>query len=441
MTQQDNPPTNQNLPEDEMQQHTGVFEKLVYAIRQLLTVVILPLAILGGGVYYAKYLKDTGPKTERREKKHNAPLVEVQTLTPTDETIIVHAMGTVIPARQISLYPQVTGRIITMDDHLEPGGRFEMGQLMLKIDPADFELAVDQKQAEVAQVEADYRIEEGQQAISKREYELLGQDVSEQDRDLMLRKPQMQTMAAKLKIAKAQLQQSKLDLQRTQITAPFNALVMERNVNVGSHVTTGTNLTQLVGTDIYWVQVALPVDQLKWITIPTGDDTIGSDVRVYNEAAWGKGVYRAGKVVRMEGGLEEMGRMAQLIVAVDDPIAIKPQNSDTPALLLDSYVRVEIDGKTLHDVYKIPRTLVQHDDQIHIFKDNALDIRDIHIVHRGPESVLVQKGLQPDEQLITSDLSAPVQDMPLRTEASSRLARTEAEAQAQTPSPAKASEQ
>jgi RND family efflux transporter MFP subunit len=312
---------------------------------------------------------------------------------------------------------------------------------MLKIDPADFELAVDQKQAEVAQVEADYRIEEGQQAISKREYELLGQDVSEQDRDLMLRKPQMQTMAAKLKIAKAQLQQSKLDLQRTQITAPFNALVMERNVNVGSHVTTGTNLTQLVGTDIYWVQVALPVDQLKWITIPTGDDTIGSDVRVYNEAAWGKGVYRAGKVVRMEGGLEEMGRMAQLIVAVDDPIAIKPQNSDTPALLLDSYVRVEIDGKTLHDVYKIPRTLVQHDDQIHIFKDNALDIRDIHIVHRGPESVLVQKGLQPDEQLITSDLSAPVQDMPLRTEASSRLARTEAEAQAQTPSPAKASEQ
>lgn len=436
--QQDKPQT--DFPDQSLDQTTGI-EKFVYVIRQLITVVILPIAIIGGGVYCAMYLKDSGPKAERRERKHNAPMVDVAKLTPTDHTIVVHAMGTVIPSRKISLYPQVIGQIIEMDQRLEPGGHFQTGQIMLKIDPDDYQLAVDQKQAEVDQVQANYRIEEGQQAIAKQEFELLGQDVSETDRDLILRKPQLQTMAAKLKIAQAQLKQSKLDLKRTTIHAPFNAMVLERNVNVGSHITTGSALSQLVGIDTYWVQVSVPVDQLKWITIPSSQNEIGSSVRIYNEAAWGQKAFRTGHVVRLSGTLEEAGRMAQLIVAVNDPLALDSDISNKPSLIIDSYVRVEIQGTKLQNVFRVARTALQHDDTLHLYVDGQLDIRHVDIVHRAPKHVIIREGLSANEMLITSDISAPVAQMPLRTESSNQLAKTGQANDPQTAKPTKASEQ
>lgn len=439
MTRQ--PEKNPSSPQPDAQRPTSFLEKCVYLVRQTFTVIILPGVIIVAGIWGAMRLIESGPKAERRERKHNAPLVEVKALMPTDETIIVHAMGTVIPSRQINLYPEISGRIIAMDDHMEPGGKFKRGQTLFQIDPSDFELAIEQKQAAVDQVQAEYRIEQGQQATAKQEYELLGQDINEQDRDLILRKPQLQTIAAKLKSAQAQVEQAKLDLARTTISAPFNALVLERNVNIGSHITTGTALTQIVGTDTYWVQVSVPVDQLKWITIPSADIDTGSTVRIYNEAAWGKTVHRVGHVIRLAGSLEQQGRMAQLLVAVDDPIALKHGNTDTPPLLLDSYVRVEIDGTVLHDVYRIPRTALQHDDQIHLFKDGSLDVRDIKIIHRGPTDVIVESGIKPEEMLITSNLSAPVQNMPLRTESKSQMARTNQEAQPKPLEPQKALEQ
>ncbi|MFG0248851.1 MAG: efflux RND transporter periplasmic adaptor subunit [Phycisphaeraceae bacterium JB051] len=427
-------------PQNTASEHTSAGEKIVYLIRQLFTVIIIPGLIIAGGVIGAQRLVESGPKAERRERQHHAPLVDVKAITPTHETIIVHAMGTVIPAKRINLTPQVSGRITEINDQLEPGGQFEKGQIMLQIDPSDYKLAVDEKMAEIEQVQADYRIEEGQQAIAKQEYELLGQNVSEQDQDLILRKPQLQTIAAKLKVAQSQLEQAKLDLQRTTVNAPFNAMVIERNVNIGSHVTTGTTLTELVGTDTYWVQVSVPVDQLKWITFPSKANPQGSKVKVYNEAAWGSQTFRMGHVVRLSGSLEEEGRMAELIVAVQDPIAI---NSDAPPLLLDSYVRVEIIGTELQNVYRIPRTALQHGDQLHLYKDGKLDIRTITIVHRGPTDVLVSAGLNRDDMLVTSDISAPVNDMPLRTESTSKLARGDEQVKpaADTAKPVNASEQ
>jgi RND family efflux transporter MFP subunit len=436
--QNESPDTTQST--QPVNEHTSIGEKLVYLIRQLITVVIVPGIIIAAGIIGARYLIETGPKAERRERKHHAPLVEVASITPTNQMVTVHAMGTVVPSKNINLTPQVSGRIIEIDGQLEPGGHFTKGQKMLQIDPSDYKLAVDEKQAEIEQVQADYRIEEGQQAIAKQEYELLGQSVSQQDQDLILRKPQLQTIAAKLKVAQSQLEQAKLDLDRTTINAPFNAMVISRNVNIGSHVTTGTALTELVGTDTYWVQVSVPVDQLKWITFPSKTNKYGSTVKIFNEAAWGKQTYRDGYVVRLSGSLEEEGRMAQLIVAVNDPIAI---NTNAPPLLLDSYVRVEILGTELQNVYRIPRTALQHDDQLHVFKDGKLDIRNITIVHRGPQFVLVTEGLHHDDLLITSDISAPVKSMPLRTESTSKLARgDEEQTQAsETSKPANASEQ
>lgn len=390
-------------------------EKSIYLLRQFLMIIILPSLILFGCFKYAQHLKDTGPKTERKARQYNARLVDVQKMSLTDQAIVVHAMGTVIPAQQISLTPQISGKIEQLNPQLEPGGFLKQDQTILKIEDTDYKLAKLLRQAELDQVQADYRIEQGQQAIAKREYELLGQDINEQDRDLILRKPQLQIVAAQLEAAKSKLDQAELDLKRTTIKAPFNAIVLERNINIGSHVTTGSTLANLVGTDVYWIKISVPVDQLKWIHIPNAINPQGSNVRIFNETAWGKTFHRIGQVIRLAGNLEAQGRMAQLIVAVKNPLTYLDNGKMTPPLLLDSYVRVEINGSTLKNIFKIPRDIIQHDNTIFVYKDQKLDIRPVMIVHRGPDHVYVQSGLNNQEWIITTKIDAPIQDMPLRT--------------------------
>ena len=315
-----------------------------------------------------------------------------------------------------------------------------------------------QSQSALVKAEAALQIERGQQSIARREYELLGKAVAPEDRALVLREPQLRTaeaardsakaatqaaVAAKAaaeaslrsavalkesaeaaaKAAKASeaaanvaLRKAKLDLSRATIRASFNAVVNAKAVDLGSQVSPGTRLGSLVGTDEYWVEVSVPVDQLKWIHIPRTNGGKGSTARICNEAAWGKGAFRTGKVFRLTSALETEGRMARLLVVVADPLALKPGNAGKPVMLIGSYVRVVIEGSELAGVIALERDLVHDGDQVWVMAgDGTLDVRKVQIAYRGRERVLVAGGIKAGERLVTSDLPAPVQGMPLRT--------------------------
>jgi hypothetical protein len=175
-----------------------------------------------------------------------------------------------------------------------------------------------------------------------------------------------------------------------------------------------------VGTDAYWVETAVSVDDLQWIRIPRTGSEKGSTARVYDPAASGNVAHRAGRVIRLAADLEEQGRMARLLVAVDDPMGLNPTNAARSKLLLGSYVRVEIDGAELRSVAVVDRSLVRDGDTVWIMAtDGTLDIRPVEIAFRGRDRVLVAAGLETGEHLITTDLSAPILGMPLRTPAES----------------------
>lgn len=388
--------------------------------RRWLTRVILrtlvPVAVLAAGAAVALWLMETGPQAKPRPQARNATLVAVSTVDYGPQQTVVSGMGTVAAARNVELKPRVNGEIIELNRNLVPGGHFRKGETMLKIDPTDYRLAVRQLATDVAKAESDLQLEQGNQLVAQKEYKLLGETVSNEEKALMLRRPQLENLRATLEAARAKLEQARIDLARTEIKAPFNAVVQSRAVNIGTRADESSVLATLVGTDAYWVEVSVPVSQLRWIRIPQTDGDQGSLVRVFDSAAWGDGVFRQGRVIRLEAGLEEQGRMARLLVRVEDPLGLKPGSAGQPRMLIGSYVRVEIEGQAVASAAAIKREFIRNGNSVWVMNSKGgLDIRPVKIAFRGTDRLLITGGIDPGERLVTTDLASPVAGMPLCT--------------------------
>ncbi|MCD4824201.1 MAG: efflux RND transporter periplasmic adaptor subunit [Phycisphaerae bacterium] len=387
--------------------------------RLLLVLVILAV---GGGISF--YWMTHKPTAKRRQRKSRTTLVEVSRVSPQSYKVVIKAMGTVIPARSIQLAPRVGGQVVDISPKFVPGGRFQANERILQVDPKDYQLAVQQRADDLAKAQCELKLEMGQQSVARRESELLGETIKEEDKELLLRQPQLAMNRAMVAAAAAALEQSQLDLKRTSIAAPFNAMIQSRSVDLGSQVNAGTAIASLVGTDEYWVKVSVPVDQLKWISIPGIGATRGSHVYIHYESSCGPDAGLEGSVSRLMAELEPQGRMAQLLVAVKDPLLLKSAAVQRFPLILNSYVRVEIQSRDVPQAIRVPRTALRDGSRVWVMRaDNTLDIREVKIVWSGNECVYVTDGLRDGDMLITSNLTTPVQGMTLHMPKKRRQAK------------------
>ncbi|MDD5723970.1 MAG: efflux RND transporter periplasmic adaptor subunit, partial [Syntrophales bacterium] len=303
---------------------------------------------------------------------------------------------------------------VKINPRFTEGGHLKAGEEILKIDDQDYRLAVAQQHSQVVSAEYALKLEMGRQDVAQREWELLGGGGTTMDLDseLALRKPHLEKAQADVAAALAAMKRAELDLARTTVRAPFACIVRTKNVDLGSHVSSQDQLAELIGTDEYRVRASVPIDRLKWISIPRGANDQGSKARIlYGNGA----VYeRGGTVVKLLGDLEEEGRMARILIAVDDPLDLKSPEKTMPPLLIGEYVRVEIEGPVLEGVVALPRTALRDGGNIWIAGiDDTLDIRKVDIVWRGEEIVLLKNNLADGERIIVTDLSAPIRGMKL----------------------------
>lgn len=377
--------------------------------------IVLSLVILAVGIATASYLKNSAPRTKKQPPVKLSPTVQIQKAKPSSFQIIVTAMGTVIPAREVVLKSRVSGEIVEIHPEFTEGGFLKKDMKILQIDPQDYELALARKRSTVTDAEYALKLELGHQTVAKREWELLNQGKPAQDmeKELALRQPHLNKVRADLSAAEAELKAAMLDLERTRITAPFNTMVRSKSVDRGSQVTPQEPLAELVGTDAYRIQASLPVDRLEWIDVPVQTGDPGSKARII----YGQGHECSGTVIRLMGDLATEGRMARILVEVADPLGLKASNKDRAPLLIGEYVRVKILGRKLDNVFQIPRTAFKDNSSIWIAGENqTLEIRKVRPVWRDADVVLLQDGLKPGEQLIVSDLPAPVQGMSVRVD-------------------------
>jgi RND family efflux transporter MFP subunit len=379
---------------------------------------VVPAAIIAIAAYYAVGLLDSRPEAKRKPPARAARLVEVEAIRFGPHRTEIAAMGTVLPARAVTVHARVAGEVTDLGENLVPGGHLGAGDLIVKLDSTDYEILEAQRATEVARVESDLELEKGQQAVARREFEILGESVSDEEKALLLREPQLAIVQARLAAAKSALRRAALDRTRTRVKTPFPALVRERHVDVGSQVSMSTPIAEIVGTDEYWIEVSIPVDRLRWIHIPDAPGETGSTVTIHDESAWGPTASREGTVMRLLGDLEPQGRMARLLVSVRDPLARMKGNEKLGRLLLGAYVRVVVKGRELPSVARIPRDRIRGGDRVWVLTaESRLEIRPVEIVFGTAEAVYVPNGLRTGDRIVVTDLASPVQGMLLRVAA------------------------
>lgn len=373
--------------------------------------VVLCVALIGVAAGASYLIFTTEPVAARETAtRRTAALVETTVVSRGTYRPHLAVLGVVEPARDVTLSPRVSGQVIDVQPGFVPGGIVTTDQPLVRIDPADFERVLTSRQGELKQVEAELAIEQGRQAVARQEFELLGETIDPANRALVLREPQIASIRAQLESVRAAVEQAQLDLERTTVTAPFDAQILSRQVNIGSQVVPGDELARIVGVDEYWIMASVPLRDLRWITF-ADDNTIGSTVHVRHPTAWPAGAARRGLVSRLIGSVDAQSRLARVLVAVSDPLA---RRTNGPPLILGTIVELQIEGEPLEDVIRLDRTYLRQDDTVWVMADEQLDIRDVDVVFRDAEYAYIRNGLDDNEHVVTTSLATVSDGLQLR---------------------------
>ena len=361
---------------------------------------LLPLLALGVCGTIGWFLISTAPKAERRAPKPTVAVVEVVKAAPSSYPILVKSQGTVSPRTQSTLVAEVSGQVIEVVDALRNGGFFEQGQTLLRIDPRDYETAVTIARAELVQARLTLAEEEARSLQAQQDWQRL--ELSGEPDALVLRKPQLANAEAAVAAAQARLAQAQINLERTEIKAPYAGRVLEKNVDIAEYVTPGSALASIYAVD--YVEIRLPISnrQLELIDLPetyrNAADETPIPVSIQGQVGTRNYTWQ-GQIVRVEGAIDTASRQWFVVAQVDDPYARRLGN---PPLKVGQFVTAEIEGRTLEDVYRLPRSVLRPGDQILVVSGaREISRREVAVLWETGEEVVVL-GLDPLEEIVVS---------------------------------------
>ncbi|MAC75050.1 MAG: hypothetical protein CMJ22_05640 [Phycisphaerae bacterium] len=382
-----------------------------------LTRVLIPLILLAASIYGAMLLLAAKPEPARAEVESTTTLVETIVPETREDVAEIIAYGTIEPNRTLTLQAQVGGLVIGLNEALQPGGLVKAGERLLEIDPRDYELAVRQREADVANATVALRLEGARGLVAQREWELLGDSVETSDvgRELARREPQRVEKEVMLEAAESRLEGALLALERTTVEAPFNGMVRQEEAEIGQVISPQSRIATIVGTDRFDVLVAVPLDKLDWIRIDPNDPAKNSSARIIVELGDGRRIERTGRVDRLLGEVERAGRLARVRILVEDPLGLRVDGTSDDArdpLLLGMYVRVEIAGPRVEDVLELPRAVIRNNETIWVMDaDGKLRFRDLAVIVGRPKTVLGRVALEPGDEIVSSPLPVAIPGM------------------------------
>lgn len=365
-------------------------------------VVLLPLLVIGLGITATVIMGAMKDKPEEKEDVVKAIPVLTATAITEDVTLTVNTQGEVQPRSEIGLVPQVSGKIVYMSPNFIEGGKFKKGDLLLRIDPREYELRLIQARANIAQNETVLTREKSEAALARSDWEDLGR--AGEPTPLTLRAPQMAEAAAKLEAAKAQFGEAQLQLDRTSIYAPFTGRVTLRNVDAGEFVSAGTRLGEIYSTNVMDVKLPMTHDNLRLAGLKlgyeAGPNSPAIDVTLSANLA-GQYSEWPGKIVRTDSRFDSETRVLFAYAEVKDPFGAQFDMPLAPGL----YVDAAITGQKLNDVVTIPRAALRGEDRVYIANaDESLSILSVKVLSSDRERVIIGEGLRAGEQVITSPI-------------------------------------
>lgn len=382
-------------------------------MNRFLTRFLIPGVITVSAIGAAVVMGRSAESAEREAPASTAPLVEVLRVEASHATPLLEGTGVVEPAREATLSPELSGRIVFVSPSLVVGGRVEQGEVLLRIDKRDYTINVRQQKAQVRQAEVDLELEKAFGKVAKQEWELMGNP--KQDGRLAIREPQREAAEVKVDSARAALERARLDLGRTVVKAPFNATVVSESVEEGELASPGQVVATLVGTDALWVRVSIPVEYLALLEVPgLSGATEGSSARVIQRLGNRGAVERSGRVVRLVGELDPESRTAQVLVEVERPLDTAP--GELP-LLPGAFVEVELLGAEVPQIVAVPRVAVFEGRHSWVVDDDGvMHRRDLSIAWGDDDRVYVDGGLKAGERVVVTPPSPAIDGMEVRVD-------------------------
>jgi RND family efflux transporter MFP subunit len=380
--------------------------------RRIIHIAVMVI-VVGLGVLGFLALTASKPQLKRTKPPAPMPMVRVAKIKTGPQSVTVRGEGTVRPLREIQLVPQVNGKVVFVSPVLVDGGEFKKDEILLRIDPLDYQLAVTLAQARVKDSESRLRFAEEEAAAAKEEWRLLYQDkgvASEDPPALVAKEPQLAAAKAKLAADMADLQKARLHLGRTELKAPFNGRVSQESVDIGQYVSSAKPLATLFSTEAAQIKVPFDDESLFWFHVPgfTPGNGSGSSVKVHARIA-GRELTWSGKVVRAEGELDERTRMVKVVVYVEKPFASKPP------LVSGLFVTVEIKGRTLENAAVIPRAALRDNGTVWVVDEKGqLTFRRVDVARTGTDQAILRSGLADGEMVVTSGLKVVTDGMKVR---------------------------
>jgi RND family efflux transporter MFP subunit len=373
---------------------------------------LLPTAILLVAVVVTYGLVATKPAPPKKDTPVSEPLVEVEPARPFAGEFLLIAQGSVAPRTQTTLVSEVNGAVVEVADQFNVGGFFRKGDLLLRIDPKDYQAALSRAQAQVANRQALLAQEQARADQARKDWDNLRRPG--EPSDLVLRVPYVAEAQANLRSAQADLQQAQTNLSRTTIRAPYDGMLREKQVDVGRYVSTGTAVALLYAVDRAEVRLPLTEHDMSFVDLPEpGADAEGVALTLSADVG-GERLSWPARMVRSENVIDERSRVVYAVAAVEDPYGVLGIRQGPP-LPFGTFVDAQIPASIGHQVVGVPRHAVRGSNQLMtVDAEGRLRLREIAVVRSDTQHAFIDGGIEPGERVIVSTLEAPVDGMAVR---------------------------
>jgi RND family efflux transporter MFP subunit len=359
-----------------------VYNKKVHWVAHIVVTIIIVVIAIG----ILSLLFSSKPQT-RKWGGGEAPnvVVEIANLQQQDYAAWIDSYGTAESLTRTQLVAEVGGRVMNVSPNIRAGGSFTQGDVLAYLDDRNFRVAVDIAASALADSEVRYLQEVAQADLAAQEWnERPNNDAAQL---LALRKPQVAAAKAAMQASKARLNNAKLDLERTQIRAPFDGKVLKQMVDIGQVVSSTQTIADIYGTDVFEVRLPVKLADLEHLMIPEDNETNQDQPKVLLTGEFGSRTYQwQGQIVRSEGALDPATRMLYVVAQINDPFIA---NEQRPAIRIGQFLSAKIEGRLLEDVYVIPRRAVSQNFVVSVAAEGLLKKRKVTPLWTDAKSVVV----------------------------------------------------
>jgi RND family efflux transporter MFP subunit len=379
----------------------GKFFKLMLPMILIITSILIVVALVAyKGAQSAK----------RKPAIEKAVLVDTIEAEVVSLNFSVNSQGTVRPRTETTLVSEVSGKVVSVAPEFVAGGFFRQGEMLLQIDPSDYETNLKRAEAALASRKAKLADETARSEQALKDWKNMGKQGLPSD--LGLRKPQMADAKANVSAAEADVEKARRDLERTQITVPYDGLVRQKAVDIGQYVSPGTRLGVTFAIDTAEVRLPLTNNDLAYLDLPSETEVKNENkpfpaVTLSAELAGGTSQWQA-RIIRTEGVVDETSRVIYAVAQVIDPYGVLGQ-SHQQELKIGTFVNAEIQGLRAENVVVVPRYVLRPDNTIPVANsENELEILPVEVLRAEAKKVYLSKGIKGGARVVTTTLDAPI---------------------------------